>query len=308
MPEIEKEKIPLPKLMEAVLPYQAGIYVTVLNIIQCIALAFLINEVRGLAIRNEWGLYSMLRSALALVIILVVWYRYVAESQYLWPMSWLDTLIPFFIGITESAIVFCIDAEKVPLQIFIGSILFLQLLTMLAYGYAYLKRSLKITERLYEEFYKGFPKFAGYIVIFLKIYSWHSMKMMGYFLAQTAVFLVLVLVFPLEMFEMFFSMLCILTIVLGESLRGFHQFLWTDPVLGPYLPKEVNNEERRKKTDLLHSTRGDCVGVPNVLQYTGEQRTSHRQWHGSHHWRILASDRRVNSAPPGKNRGAKIVL
>lgn len=237
MPEIEKEKIPLPKLMEAVLPYQAGIYVTVLNIIQCIALAFLINEVRGLAIRNEWGLYSMLRSALALVIILVVWHRYVAESQYLWPMSWVDTIIPFSIGITESAIVFSVDAEKVPLPYFIGSVLFIQALTIVAYWYAYRNRSLKITERLYEEFYQGFPKFAGFIVIFLKVYNWYSMKMMGYFFAQTLAFMVLVLVFPLAMYDVFFSMMCILTITLGEYLRGLHQFLWTDPVLGTYFTK-----------------------------------------------------------------------
>lgn len=237
MPGPNKEKIPLPKLMEPVLPYQAGIYVTVLNIIQCIALAFLINEVRELINSNELGLYSMLRSALALIIILVVWHRYVAESQYLWPMSWLDTLMPFSMGIMESVIVFSVNAEKVPLQKFVGSILFIQLLTMSAYWHAYLKRSLKVTERLYEEFYRGSPTFAGCIIIFLKIYSWSSMKMMRYFLAQTVVFMVLVWVFPLEMYDMFFSMSCILTIVSGEYLRGFHQFLWIDPVLGPYFTK-----------------------------------------------------------------------
>ena len=82
-----REKIPLPKLLDPITPYQASIYVTVLNIIQCIALAFLINEAKEIIEKREISLIFITRSAVALTIILVVWHRYVAESQYLWPMS-----------------------------------------------------------------------------------------------------------------------------------------------------------------------------------------------------------------------------
>ena len=93
-----REEIPLPKLFEAILPYQASVYVTVLNIIQCIAFGFLVIEVKDIVNKNEFGLISILRGVNTFVIILFVWYRYVAEFQYLWPMSFMDTIIPFLIG------------------------------------------------------------------------------------------------------------------------------------------------------------------------------------------------------------------
>ena len=83
MVEEKIEKIPLPMLLEAILPYYAGIYVTVLNIIQCIALAFLINEAREIVAKGELSFLWILRSMVALTVILVIWHRYVCESQYL---------------------------------------------------------------------------------------------------------------------------------------------------------------------------------------------------------------------------------
>ncbi len=102
----KREEIPLTKLLEAVLPYQTGVYVTVLNIIQCIALAFWINEARDYITKEEFSLAWALRSAVALTMILVVWHRYINEIQYLWPISWNDTLAPFLIGVIECVIVF----------------------------------------------------------------------------------------------------------------------------------------------------------------------------------------------------------
>ncbi len=231
------EKVPLPKLMEAVLPYQAGVYVTALNIIQCTALALLVNEVWDTYNKGELNLYCVCRSLLALEIILVVWRRYVAELQYLWPITWIDTVGPFAIGIIECVIVFSINTTKVSLQWFILSIVFLQMSALTAYAYAYFQRTLKVTERLYKEFYKDYPIFADYLIIFLKLYDFWSLKFMRNFFIQVAVFLALAWIYPLEMYEVFFSLVCIINIVVGEYLRGFHKWLKTDPILGPCFTK-----------------------------------------------------------------------
>ncbi|MEK7665145.1 MAG: hypothetical protein AAB361_03315, partial [Patescibacteria group bacterium] len=66
MPTEAREKISLPKLLDPITPYQAGIYVTVLNIIQCIALAFLINEAKEVIIKKEVSLVFIMRSGVAL--------------------------------------------------------------------------------------------------------------------------------------------------------------------------------------------------------------------------------------------------
>ena len=231
------EKVPLPKLMEAVLPYQAGIYVTVLNIIQYIALAFLINEVRETYSTGEFNFYSACRSILALEIILVVWHRYIAELQYPWQISWIDTLGPFSVGIVECMIIFSINATKVPLKWFLLFIIFLQILAMIAYGYAYLQRTLKVTERLYKEFYKDYPIFADYLIMFLKLYDLWSLQLMCIFLIQVAMFFAFVWIFPLEVYDQTFTLACIPSIIAGEYLRGFHKYLTNDPVLGPCFTK-----------------------------------------------------------------------
>ncbi len=237
MAQVPKERIPLPKLMEAVLPHQATVYVTALNIIQCLALGFLVVELRTLSNENKLSVDCMWRSALALTVILAIWHRYVAESQYLWPMSWLDTLGPFSIGLAEFVMIFCLNAEKVASHKFVLIIVVLQFLAMSVYINVYFTRSSKMTERLYEEFYKDTPRFAFYLTTTLKMYSVLNMRMMGYFLAQTIVFMAFILVFPSKMYEMFFSMVCILTMIAGENLRGFHTYLTNSPILGDYFTK-----------------------------------------------------------------------
>ena len=229
------EKVPLSKLMEAVLPYQSGIYVTVLNIIQCITLAFLIVEVREAVSKDELGLKCMGRALLALAIILVIWHRYTAEMQYLWQITWTDTVGPFSMGLIECVIVFLINDTKVSLIWFVGSILFLQIFAIETYVDAYLRRKDKVTERLYKEFYKDFPIFAEYLILFLRLYDWWSIKfMMRFGFIPVSVFFLLVWLFPaLEFFDITFSLTCVLSMLIGENLRGFHRFLREDPVLGP---------------------------------------------------------------------------
>ena len=237
------EKIPLPKLMEAVLPYQSGIYVTVLNIIQCIALAFLIVEFREIVKSSEMSFVCTCRSLLAFTVILAIWHRYASEIQYLWQTTWFDTLKPFLIGIAECIVIFSINDTKVPMIRFIISVAFVQLLTMGMYKYAYWMRSLKVTERLYKEFYKDYPIFVDYILIFLKGYDLWSFQLMIYFSLQTFAFLFFVWVFPvLEMFDIAFSISCVATMLIGEKLRGFHSHLKNDPILGPCFTKGNSNE------------------------------------------------------------------
>lgn len=166
-----REEIPLTKLMEAIPSYQASIYVTMLNIIQCIALAFLINEVRITAQSEGVSIPYSLRAAAALVLIFVIWHRYISESQYLWQMSWLDTLIPFLIGIFECMLVFS-TSTSLPLHLFVLSFTAIQSLAFVAYLYAYARRIMPTTEKLYSQFYKEYPQFAEFLLVFLREYDW----------------------------------------------------------------------------------------------------------------------------------------
>ncbi|MBI1866327.1 MAG: hypothetical protein HY005_03310 [Candidatus Staskawiczbacteria bacterium] len=231
------EKVPLPKLMEAVLSYQTGVYVTVLNIIQCIAFGFLVNELREIIIKNEFGFNCVFRTILAFAIILLIWHRYTEELQYLWQTSWFDTVGPFFIGIIECVIVFSVNDSKTPLIFFVIFVITLQLLALLAYIYAYQMRTQKATEKLYRDFYKDYPIFADYLIIFLKAYDRLSIKFMVIFTAQTSVFLLLVWIHLFEVYEVFFTLICVSNIITGERFRGFHKLLRTSSILGSCFTK-----------------------------------------------------------------------
>jgi uncharacterized membrane protein YpjA len=52
----------------------------------------------------------------------------------------------------------------------------LQLLAVLAYGYAYYKRKMEITARLYKDFYPDFPQFVSSLLIFLRKYDRENIK------------------------------------------------------------------------------------------------------------------------------------
>ena len=80
MTDSPREEIPMSKLFEPILPYQASVYVTALNIIQCIALAFLINEVRVFWESGTLSLAHFMRLYTVLALILVIWHRYISES------------------------------------------------------------------------------------------------------------------------------------------------------------------------------------------------------------------------------------
>ena len=234
MAEEKREEIPLQKLLEAILPHQEGIYVTVLNIIQCIALAFLMNEARDTITKGEASLPWFLRSGATLALILVIWQRYISESQYLWPMTWLDTLIPFSIGIAECMVVFS-TSTRIGLYWFIFWMTSIQFLALIAYGYANYKRNKKITEKLYIEVYGDYPKFAIHLLNFLKGYDkWH----MGVFIISIciylSVFLLAVISLPRTYNEIILPGIYIFEMIRGEFANNFQKALLSDKNIGRY--------------------------------------------------------------------------
>lgn len=149
-----REGIPLTTLLASVLPDQSNVYITIISIIQCIALGFWVNEAKDIFLlqEREFDWLLALRLYVALIIIFVVWHRYVGQIQYLWPISWYDTMTPFLMGIIECMIVFASNTRKLSLGDFIMSIVMFQVMSILAYIDAYLERKINITIRLYQDF------------------------------------------------------------------------------------------------------------------------------------------------------------
>lgn len=220
--------------MEAVLPYQTGVYVTVLNIIQCIALAFWINEARDVIAKDELTLVCALRLLVALVVVFVVWHRYISELQYLWPISWGDTLIPFFMGIIECVIVFSINQKTVSLRIFIPTVAFLQAWTAYAYVYGYYKRKKEITEKLYKSVYSEYPQFLSHLTRFLKDFDWWHFKVFLFGSTTSLVFMVYTIVFPHNRNEVIFPIIFLIVMIQGEIINNFQVALRKNKSFGLY--------------------------------------------------------------------------
>ena len=229
-----REEIPLTKLFETVLPYQANVYVTVLNIIQCIALAFWINEARDIIAKEELSLAWVLRSSVVLTIILVVWHRYVSELQYIWPITWIDTFAPFLIGIIECVIIFSINPKTMSLGGFTMSIIVLQFFVIVAYRNAYYKRKMKFTEKLYQSFYSDYPQFSFHLMNFLKGYDlWHY-RVFTVFFGIYCVFLMIIILFSNDWNEIIFPIIFLGLLVQGEVFNNFQKALRKDKFVGPY--------------------------------------------------------------------------
>lgn len=234
MVDEKREEIPLTKLLEAVLPYQASVYVTVLNIIQCIALAFLINEAREYIVKEEFSLVWALRSAVALAMIFVIWHRYVSELQYLWPISWNDTFAPFLIGITECVMVFFTNPKTISLSEFVFSMMFLQFLAAFIYESTYRKRTMKITVKLYQTFYSDCPKFFSQLTNFLQNHDrWH-LKIFAIYAGISLAFFVFIISFPSNLNEIIFPIVYLIELIGGEALGNFQRALRKDKFVGPY--------------------------------------------------------------------------
>lgn len=241
MAQEQPEEIPLSKLLEAITPYQAGIYVTVLNIIQCIALAFLINEVKEAAVKGNLGLIFGIRSVVALTIILVMWHRYVSESQYLWPMSWWDTIIPFSMGIGECAVVFSTSAGTI-LTWFLGFITLIEGVGAFAYGHAYIKRNLEITEKLYRSAYADYPKFVFCLSDFLIDYDLRNMAKFSVLFLLSVIFIIMVSLHRFFVYELVFPAFYLFVFLQGEVSGSFHRAMMSDISLRPYFEQKEKTQ------------------------------------------------------------------
>ncbi len=217
-----KNKIPAPKLFEAVLSYYAGVYVTVLNIIQCIAFGFLVIGVKDMISERDMTPVTVIATAFRVVatftMILFVWHRYTTELQYLWPMSFWDTIIPFLIGGAECWVVFSVNAKAIFLSQFIGAIMMVQIFAVAAYLYTRLKRQKQFAQKLYEDFYNN-TQFVSHLIAFLKKYDTdHAIRMAVAFVGSSTFLFAAIWWTDSIVMEIAFATVCIATLL----FRGFH--------------------------------------------------------------------------------------
>lgn len=233
MAEEPEKAIPLQKLLAAVLPDQANTYVTLVSIIQCLAMGFLINATEKAVSEKTVNLVWGLRAVVALLVILVVWHRYVTSFRYLWEMSWLDTLIPFLMGMVECWIIFSIDPDKTPLVWFVASMIGFEVTVAAAYFNAYRKRKSPFTERLYQSFYNH-TDFVSCLVPFIKRYDWRNIRAMIVLLVLSLVFWGIFKRWPNERQDVSFPLVCIVMLLVREVFFGFDVSLKRDKKVGPY--------------------------------------------------------------------------
>jgi hypothetical protein len=88
---------------EAVAPYFASSYMTLISIVQSISLYVLLDKNFEKIYRfNKTDWWMAWESLITLFVISIIWHRYVAHTQYLaWPLKMIDTLIPLGFGILQ---------------------------------------------------------------------------------------------------------------------------------------------------------------------------------------------------------------
>ncbi|MEK7664728.1 MAG: hypothetical protein AAB361_01145 [Patescibacteria group bacterium] len=238
----EGETYPLILLYEPILPGHMSIYVTVLNIIQCIALAFILNEFNLIITgQKEFVWILPLRSAIALLIILVIWHSYVTESFYLWPIGWADTIIPFFIGIAECMVVFFVkpDAQKnnITFGFFVLFISFVQILGAMAYYNALYKRNNKETQKLYRSVYSMVPNFSENLLKILNDFDSKNIIVLLVCALVSFVFACLAVQYK-SFLEIVFFLIFITEIIIWKAMLDLPRFLRKDKQVGPYFSEK----------------------------------------------------------------------
>lgn len=228
-----REEVPPSKLFAPVLPYQSGSYMTVFNIIQALALGFWANELHEVLVKNDLTLALILRSAVALVIILLIWHHS-SELQYLWPLSWRDTTNPFVIGVLEFSITFCVNPKAASLKLFVMAIAGLQIAGSLAYLGNYAQRKKVLTEKVYQEFYREYPQFKDHLVSFLKRYDLKQVLDYSASVGISLIFFALTIFLPWQGYDIVFPLFCIIYFTVGETVGNFQAEQRKDPLLRSY--------------------------------------------------------------------------
>lgn len=120
---------PYKQQFEAVAPYFASSYTTLVSIVQSISLYTLLDKNFDKALNN---LTVAWESLITLLVICIIWHRYIAHTQYLaWRLKPMDTLIPLTFGILQFFMV--ISCDKYDLATFSYGFSLIFLLGWIAY-------------------------------------------------------------------------------------------------------------------------------------------------------------------------------
>jgi hypothetical protein len=119
---------------EAVAPYFAGAYNTLLSIVQGIALGALVYHFYNPA---NFSFFPIIKHVIVLFVICTIWHRYVTHSQFVfWRLSFLDTIIPFLFAPFQYWLILAINQS---LTIFSGAFLSVLILGFIAYRNSFRK-------------------------------------------------------------------------------------------------------------------------------------------------------------------------
>jgi len=214
-----------------ILPHQTNVYFTVLNVIQAIAFGFLLLKCASLAENFSWAIIS--RATLVFAIIVIIWHRYATESQFLWPLTWMDSLIPFFIGGINFFCVFSID-PKVSISWLLAWITAIEFSAIFAYFNAWKQRKRKKVQRIYMLAFQEKPEIGKHLISALLTFDCQNILWFLSLVAYSIILLIFSLVCYYSWYEIVFPALLFVLLVVGEARIRIYKTLAEDPVLKPY--------------------------------------------------------------------------
>ena len=225
------EKLESLDIYNPILPHQSTVYFTVLSIIQAIAFGFLLLKSTSLTEEFNWTV--LLRAILVSVVIVIVWHRYATESQFLWPLTWMDTLIPFFIGAISFFCVFSVDL-KVSLSFFLICIVAIELAAIGAYHNAWKQRKRKKIQRIYLLAFQEKPEVGKRLISVLTSFDCQNILWFAFLLLPSIVLLILFLFYYQRWYEIVFPIVLLVFLFVGETRIRIYKTLAEDPALKPY--------------------------------------------------------------------------
>ena len=225
------EKLESLDIYNPILPHQTNIYFTVLNVIQAIAFGFLLLKSAALVDEFSWSFFF--RAVLVSIIIVIVWHRYATESQFLWPLTWMDTLIPFWIGAISFFCVFSADS-KISLSFFLFFIVVIELSAIAAYWNALRQRQRKNTQHIYLLFFQEKPEIGKRLILVLISFDYQNILWFLFLVVCSIVLLVLSSVYYHNWYEVVFPLVLAVLLIIGETRIRIQKHMAKDPVLKLY--------------------------------------------------------------------------
>lgn len=106
--QIKTPKIGLSRLNETIPSSFSSFYLTLIGLIQGVALGLLATRVPTLL--SSFSLIALLYVVLTFIVIVIVWHEYVlAAQEFWWKITWLDSLAPFLLGMGEFLMIEYLD-------------------------------------------------------------------------------------------------------------------------------------------------------------------------------------------------------